>query len=79
MKQYQNNRSILHDVLKIGPEELAVIADGTYIFVEQPSDHQTQRLLYSGQKGRNLMKPMMLVLPSGYILQVQGPYGANWW
>jgi len=23
------------------------------------------------------MKPMTLVLPSGYILQVEGPYGAN--
>jgi len=72
----KHNRSILHEVLKMGSEKLAVIADGTYIYVEQPSD-QTQRLLYSARKGRNLIKSMMLVLPSSYIPKVEGPYRAN--
>jgi len=46
----KHNRCILHDVLQIGPEELAVIADGTYIYVEQPSDHQMQRQSTPGKK-----------------------------
>jgi len=39
----KHNRSILRDVLKIEANQLAVIADGTYIYVEQPSDHRIQR------------------------------------
>jgi len=73
----EHNRTILHKILGLEADQLAIIADGTYLYVEQPLDLQHQRLLYSGHKNRNLIKPMMLVLPSGYILECAGPYGAN--
>jgi len=36
-----------------------------------------QRVFFSGQKKHNVVKVMMLVLPSGYILDADGPDGAN--
>ncbi|XP_035702689.1 uncharacterized protein LOC118434065 [Folsomia candida] len=59
------------------PTKLFLIMDGTYIYIEKPADFQLQKLTYSGQKKRNLIKPFMIVLPSGYILTACGPYYAN--
>jgi len=73
----KHSRILLQEVLGIAADRLAIIADGTYLYVEQPMDIKMQRLLFSGQKKRNLVKVMMLVLPSGHILDADGPYGAN--
>ncbi|XP_035714512.1 uncharacterized protein LOC118438406 [Folsomia candida] len=59
------------------PTKLFLIMDGTYIYIEKPADFHLQKLTYSGQKKRNLIKPFMIVLPSGYILAACGPYYAN--
>jgi len=72
-----HNRRIVHDLLGLGEVELAIIADGTYIYIEQSLDLPTQRLTYLGQKNRSLLKPMLLVLPSGYVLDAAGPFGAT--
>jgi hypothetical protein len=45
-----------------------LVLDGTYVYVEKSRDFEIQRLTYSAQKKRNLIKPFMIVLPSGYIL-----------
>ncbi len=42
------------------PHQLCVVADGTYIFIQKPSDNQFQRRSYSMHKHRNLIKPMIL-------------------
>ena len=54
--------------------QLSVIWDGTYIYCNKSNDHRLQRLTYSGQKSRHLMKMMSLVLPDGYILEFIGPF-----
>lgn len=59
------------------PTKLFLIMDGTYVYIEKPADFHLQKLTYSGQKKRNLVKPFMIVLPSGYILAACGPYYAN--
>lgn len=57
------------------PEErLCVIADGTYNFIEKPGDFELQRKTFSIHKQRNLLKPLYIVLPTGYILEAAGPY-----
>jgi hypothetical protein len=59
------------------PSKLFLIMDGTYVYIEQPRDPDLQKLTWSAQKNKNLVKPFMIVLPSGYILDAAGPYWAN--
>ncbi|RWR98684.1 uncharacterized protein B4U79_03113, partial [Dinothrombium tinctorium] len=43
-----------------------------------PDDKAIQKRFYSVQKGRNLVKPMMIVAPDGFIIEANGPFvGAN--
>lgn len=54
-----------------------LIADGTYIYIEKSSNYTFQRRTFSLHKGRPLVKPMMFVSSTGYILEVFGPYFAD--
>lgn len=54
------------------PGSLILILDGTYLFTEKSSSHWTQKMTFSGQKGRNLLKVMMIVTPTGYIVDAAG-------
>ena len=56
---------------------VTVILDGTYIYIQKSSDHQLQRSSYSGQKKRNYLKFMSIVLPDGYVLDTIGPFYGN--
>ena len=42
------------------PNQLCVVADTTYLFVQKSSDNQLQRKSYSMHKHQNLVKPMIL-------------------
>jgi len=42
------------------PNQLCVIADTTYLFIQKSSNNQLQRKSYSMHKHRNLVKPMIL-------------------
>lgn len=53
---------------------LCLIADGTYNFIEKPGNFELQRKTFSIHKQRNLLKPLYIVLPTGYILEATGPY-----
>lgn len=55
-------------------ETVVLVADGTYIYIQKSSNYSFQRRCYSIHKGRPLVKPMMLVTTTGYILDVFGPY-----
>jgi hypothetical protein len=52
-----------------------LVLDGTYVYVEKPMDFVTQKLTWSAQKLRNLVKPFMIALPSGYILATEIFFG----
>jgi len=58
-------------------ESLAIIADGTYLFIDKPEDFDLQKETWSMQKKRNLVKPMILCLSSDYVLHCPGPFLAN--
>jgi hypothetical protein len=58
--------------------QLISIASGTYLYTEKSnSNFLFQRKSYSGQKKRNLVKPMMMVCSDGYIVGILGPYLAR--
>lgn len=54
-----------------------LVADGTYIYIEKSSNFKFQRRCYSMHKNRPLVKPMVFVSTSGYILSILGPYFAD--
>lgn len=61
-------------VLEQPERRLCLICDGTYNYIEKPADFELQRKTFSGHKKRNLLKPLYIVLPTGYILEAAGPY-----
>lgn len=64
-------------LLSLPDDNIFLILDGTYLYVEKPTDFTTQWLLWSGQKKRHLAKVMMVVTTTGRILNVAGLYGSN--
>jgi hypothetical protein len=42
------------------PQQLCVVADSTYLFIQKSSDNKFQRRSYSMHKHRHLVKPMIL-------------------
>lgn len=65
-------RKFYSSVLGLDESAIIMILDGTYLYTQKASDFKLQRQTYSMQKKRNLFKPMMTVLPSGYILEASG-------
>ena len=41
-------------------DQVIIVMDGTYLFVQKSSDHIFQRRSYSMHKHRNLVKPMII-------------------
>lgn len=58
------------------PKAIAIV-DGTYSFIEKSKNYRTLRQSFSIHKGRHLVKPVLLVAPDGYILDIHGPYFAD--
>ena len=54
-----------------------MIADGTYLYCEKSENNQIQRLTYSGQKKRHLIKPFVICAENGVIIGIYGPYPAT--
>ncbi len=46
-------------------DNIILVADGTYIYIEKSKDYAFARSSYSVHKGRPLVKPMMLVTTTG--------------
>lgn len=48
--------------------------DGTYSYIQKSSNFRVLRQSYCVHKGRHLLKPILIVAPDGYIIDIQGPY-----
>ncbi|XP_065675501.1 uncharacterized protein LOC136091722 [Hydra vulgaris] len=72
-----NNTDMIKDLFDLKEEQLAIIADGTYLFCEKSSNNTLQRKLYSGQKKRHLVKPFVVCTANGFIIDVYGPFAAT--
>ena len=51
--------------------------DGTYIYIEKSSNYTFQKLTYSMHKHRHLLKMMLAVSTTGFIVDCFGPYLSN--
>lgn len=58
-------------------DQVIIVLDGTYIFIQKSNHHLFQRRSYSVHKGRPLVKPMVIVSTTGYFISVLGPYLAD--
>lgn len=58
-------------------DSIITIWDGTYIYTTKSKNFGFQKETYSGQKHRNLVKPMLCVCPDGYIVDIFGAYKAT--
>lgn len=54
-----------------------LVLDGTYVYLQKSGNFSFSRRSYSTHKHRPLVKPMMIVSTSGYIISVLGPYLAD--
>jgi len=72
-----HSRRFFTTVLQADPEDLILVVDGTYLYIQQPTDMMAQKMTYSAHKHANLFKTMMVVCPDGYVLQSEGLYYAD--
>lgn len=54
-----------------------VLVDGTYSYIQKSGNYRSLRQSFSVHKGRHLVKPVLVVAPDGYILDIHGPYFAD--
>ncbi|XP_069109614.1 uncharacterized protein [Argopecten irradians] len=54
-----------------------LVVDGTYIYIQKSNNFKFQRRSYSMHKHRPLVKPMVIVTTTGYIVSILGPYLAD--
>ena len=47
------------------------------MYCQKSENNKLQRLLYSGQKKRHLIKPFVVCARNGYIIDVFGPFAAT--
>ena len=56
---------------------LILVLDGTYIYINKSNNFAFQRRTYSLHKGRPLVKPMVVVTTTGHFVAIVGPYLAD--
>lgn len=54
-----------------------LVLDRTYVYLQRSGNFSFSRLSYSMHKHGPLIKPMMVVSTTGYIISVLGPYLAD--
>ncbi|CAF4765757.1 unnamed protein product, partial [Rotaria magnacalcarata] len=51
-----------------------IIIDGTYLYIQKSRNNEFQRKTFNLYKKRSLLKPMMIVTTTGYIVACIGPF-----
>ena len=70
----KHNTKISSRLFDLEGQKLAVLADGTYCNMQKSSNFYFQRVTYSGQKKRHLVKPFVICCTDGYIIDIFGLY-----
>ena len=60
------NTEIAKELFSMKETQFCLIADGTYLYCQKSKNNKLQRLLYSGQKKRHLIKPFIVSTSNGY-------------
>ncbi|CAM4904779.1 unnamed protein product [Rotaria socialis] len=62
--------SIASELFTTTPDQLCILMDGTYIYIQKSSYYEMQRRTYSLHKHRHLVKPMMITPSPGFAYMV---------
>ena len=73
----EHTRQIAKSLFATNDSCAILVLDGTYIYIQKSSNFKFQRRSFSLHKHRPLVKPMMIVSTTGYIVSVLGPYLAD--
>ena len=74
----QHTRPVAQEIFSnIDSTSAILVLDGTYIYIQKSGNYTFSRRSYSLCKHRPLLKPMMIVSTTGYIITVLGPYLAD--
>ncbi|CAF4618720.1 unnamed protein product, partial [Rotaria magnacalcarata] len=65
---------IANRLLTEGRDPCILVLDGTYLYIQKSRNNAVQRKTYSLQKKRSLIKPMVMVTTTGYIVTIFGPF-----
>ena len=71
------NTELVKELYSLTDDQFCLIADGTYVYCQKSENNKIQRLLYSGQKKRHLIKPFVVCASNGYIIDVYCPFAAT--
>ena len=72
-----HNSEVSKSLFNLEDNRLSLIADGTYCYIQKSSNFFFQRVQYSGQKKRHLMKPFVICCTDGYIIDIYGLYNGT--
>lgn len=73
----KHTRELAQSLLAETSDQVILVLDGTYIYINKSNNFQFQRRSFSMHKGRPLVKPMVIVTTSGYYVSILGPYFAD--
>ncbi|CAF3738772.1 unnamed protein product [Rotaria socialis] len=60
------------------PNTAIVVIDSTYIYIQKSRNNEFQRKSFNLHKKRSLLKPMLIVSTTGYIIACIGPFLSNY-
>jgi hypothetical protein len=74
----QHQSVIATDLLTDSPNQVVLIADGTYIYCEKSSNNEFQRRTYSSHKHRHLVKPMIITTSVSIVKNSRSKMRVDW-
>lgn len=72
-----HTRALAKTLFDVGENELILVLDGTYIYIQKSQNFTFQRRSFSFHKARPLVKPMIVVSTTGHYITIVGPYLAD--
>ena len=73
----EKNTVLVNELYDLKNDQFCIIADGTYIYCQKSSNNKIQKVFYSVQKKRSLIKPFIMCTSNGYIIDIFGPFAAT--
>ena len=70
------NTLLVKSLYDLNDDQFCIIGDGTYCYCEKSTNNSVQKLCFSVQKSRHLVKPFVICTANGFIIDVYGPFPA---
>jgi hypothetical protein len=68
----QRQSKIAKTLLNVGPDDILLICDATYFYIQKSGNYMFQKKTYNDHKKRNYIKPMIITTSDGLIVDIAG-------